>query len=299
METQGAFKSGYVSIIGEPNVGKSTLLNAMMGEQLAIVTPKPQTTRNQITGIVSTAAYQIVFLDTPGVLTPKYKLHDYMVQAAYRAIQDSDIALYVIDAVSPAPTHEPQVLNALQKAGVVVFLVLNKIDLLPSKPALLPLIEAYGDKFAFAEIVPVSAMNGDGIAVLRERIVGYLPAGPAYFSNEQISDLPERFFVAEAVREQIFHQTQQEIPYASTVVVDEFKERPNGKTYISAVVYVEKPSQKGVLIGKAGRTIKAIGESARRSIEAFLGARVYLELRVTVRENWRNDNRKLKTLGYS
>ncbi len=297
MQKQASFKSGYVSIIGEPNVGKSTLLNALMGEKLAIVTPKPQTTRNQITGILTTDSYQVIFLDTPGVLTPKYRLHDQMVKAAYSAIIDADLVLYMIDASSRNSGIEEKILDALKKAAQPVILVINKIDLIPN-PALLPIIASYQEKFPFLELIPISATTGDGVSHLQESVITNLPEGPAYFPPDQLSNLPERFFISETIREQIFLRTSQEIPYASSVVVEEFKERPNGKIYISAMLYVERQSQKGILVGKGGKTIKRIGQLARAEIEGFLDATVFLDLRVSVKADWRRDERQLKDMGY-
>ncbi len=298
MQEQNLFKSGYVSIIGEPNVGKSTLLNAMMGEKLAIVTPKPQTTRNRITGIVTADPYQIIFLDTPGVLAPKYRLHDQMVKAAYNAIKDADLVLYMIDGSLLTSGIEEKILDELKKASQKVMLVINKIDLIP-KLTLLPIIDGYQEKFPFVEIIPISATKGDGVSQLHEFIVKHLPEGPPYFPEDQLSDLPERFFVAETIREKIFLRTNQEVPYASSVMVEEFKERPNGKIYISAMLYVERQSQKGILVGKGGKTIKKIGQLARAEIERFLNAPVFLDLRVSIKEDWRRDERKLKGMGYS
>ena len=297
MQQQTPFKSGYVSIIGEPNVGKSTLLNAMMGEKLAIVTPKPQTTRNRIPGILTADSYQIIFLDTPGVLTPKYRLHDQMLKAAYSAITDADLVLYMIDASRLNSGIEETILNELKKAAQQVILVINKIDLIPH-PALLPIIANYQSKFPFVEIIPMSATTGDGVPHLQESIVKHLPEGPPYFPPDQLSDLPERFFVSETIREKIFLRTNQEIPYASSVVVEEFKERSNGKIYISAMLYVERQSQKGILVGKGGKTIKRIGQLARAEIEQFLETAVFLDLRVSVKADWRRDERKLKDMGY-
>ena len=297
MQAQNPFKSGYVSIIGEPNVGKSTLLNAMMGEKLAIVTPKPQTTRNRITGILTTDAYQIIFLDTPGVLTPKYRLHDQMVKAAYTAITDADLVLYMIDVGRLNSGIEKKILDELKKAAQPVILVINKIDLIPP-PALLPVIANYQEKFPFLELIPISATTGNGVSQLRESIVKHIPEGPHYFPPDQLSDLPERFFISETIREKIFLRTSQEIPYASSVVVEEFKERPNGKIYINAMLYVERQSQKGILVGKGGKTIKRIGQLARTEIEQFLETTIFLDLRVSVKADWRRDGRKLRDMGY-
>ena len=297
MQEQNPFKSGYVSIIGEPNVGKSTLLNAVIGEKLAIVTPKPQTTRNRITGILTADSHQIIFLDTPGVLTPKYRLHDQMVKTAYTAITDADIVLYMIDVSRQNSGIEEKILDKLKKAAQQVILVINKIDLI-SNPTLLPIIASYQEKFPFLEIIPISATTGDGVLQLRETIVKHIPEGPPYFPPDQLSDLPKRFFISETIREKIFLRTNQEIPYASSVVVEEFKERPNGKIYISAMLYVERQSQKGILVGKGGQTIKKIGQLARTEIEQFLETTVFLDLRVSVKADWRRDERKLKDMGY-
>ena len=297
MQEQNPFKSGYVSITGEPNVGKSTLLNAIMGEKLAIVTPKPQTTRNRITGILTTDSHQIIFLDTPGVLTPKYRLQEQMVKAAYTAITDADLVLYMIDVNRLNSGIEEKIFDELKRAAQQVILVINKIDLIPN-PTLLPIIASYQEKLPFLEIIPISATTGNGVSQLRESIVKYLPQGPPYFPPDQISDLPERFFVSETIREKIFLRTSQEIPYASSVVIEEFAERPNGKIYISAMLYVERQSQKGILVGKGGRTIKRIGQLARAEIEQFLEATVFLDLRVSVKADWRRDERKLNDMGY-
>ncbi len=296
---QQSFKSGYVSIIGEPNVGKSTLLNGMMGEKLAIVTPKPQTTRNRIMGIVTTEGYQLIFLDTPGIVAPKYLLHDEMVKAAYRAIKDADLIIYMVDGIQLPPVLEARILNRIRESeSRKVFLVINKIDLIEA-PALLPLIAQYRGKFPFVEIVPISAQNSGDVLRLRDLIVTHLPTGPLYFPDDQISDLPDRFFVAETVREKVFLRTQQEIPYASGVMVEEFKHRSNGKIYIRAIIYTERLSQKRILIGDRGNMIKQIGRLAREEIEQFLNASVFLELQVYVKEDWRRDVRKLRDMGYA
>ena len=300
MDKQGVFKSGYVSIIGEPNVGKSTLLNAMLGEKLAIVTPKPQTTRNQITGIVTTAEYQVVFLDTPGVLKPKYRLHNRMLNVAFNALKDADLILYMVDVnhTDTATQIEEQICAAIRKDGRKAIFVINKIDLAP-KLSLLPIIAKYKEEPLFVEIVPISAKTGDGVSQLRELIIKFLPEGQLYFPDDQISDLPERFFVAEAIREKIFLKTQQEIPYASSVTITEFKQRKSGTIYISASIYAERPSQKRILIGKGGKMIKLIGQLARTEIQKFLNASVYLDLHVSVKEDWRRDENKLKDMGYA
>ena len=294
------FKSGYVSIIGAPNVGKSTLLNTILGQKLAIVTPKPQTTRNQIRGIFTTNSHQIIFVDTPGLMNPKYRLQSEMVKTAYGALGDADVVLFVVDATRPHSGIENSILKRLRRSKSTTILVLNKVDRV-AKPKLLPIFEEYDQKFEFAQMIPISALTADGVPVLLAQIEGYLPLGPLYFPKDQLSDLPERFFIAETVREKIMLLTQREIPYASAVVIEEFEKRQTNKsgeiTYIRAIVYAERQTQKQIIIGKGGKLIKRVGELARADIEKFLDARVFLEIYVTVKTDWRKDGRKLKELG--
>lgn len=294
------FKSGYVSIIGAPNVGKSTLLNAFLGQKLAIVTPKPQTTRNQIRGILTTDTHQIIFVDTPGLMNPKYRLQSEMVKTAYGALGDADIVLFVVDVTRRDADIEDTILKRLKRVKTTTILVLNKVDVI-EKRALLPIFEDYSQKFEFAHIIPISALTTDGIPVLLKQIETYLPLGPHYFPEDQLSDLPERFFIAETVREKIMLMTQREIPYAAAVVVEEFEKRQTNKSgeilYIRAIVYAERQTQKQIIIGKGGKLIKRVGELARIDIEKFLDTRVFLELYVTVKADWRRDARKLKELG--
>ncbi|MDE0017762.1 GTPase Era [Candidatus Poribacteria bacterium] len=294
------FKSGYVTIIGAPNVGKSTLLNAILGQKLAIVTPKPQTTRNQIRGILTTDTHQIIFVDTPGLMNPKYRLQTEMVKTAYGALGDADVVLFVVDVTRQNSDIEDTILKRLKRVKTTTILVLNKVDVI-EKRALLPIFEDYSQKFEFAHIIPISALTTDGIPVLLEQIETYLPLGPRYFPEDQLSDLPERFFIAETVREKIMLMTQREIPYASAVVVEEFEKRQTNKSgeilYIRAIVYAERQTQKQIIIGKGGKLIKRVGELARIDIEKFLDTRVFLELYVTVKADWRRDARKLKELG--
>ncbi len=295
------FRSGYVSIIGAPNVGKSTLLNTILGQKLAIVTPKPQTTRNQIRGIVTTNTHQMVFVDTPGLMDPKYRLQSEMVRTAYGALRDADIVLFVIDVAHPNDEIEDTIIERLPRAKVSkTILVLNKVDMV-DKLTLLPIFENFSTKFEFDDMIPISAKTSDGVPLLLEQVGSYLPPGPLYFPGDQLSDLPERFFISETVREKIMLITQREVPYASAVVIEEFERRQRRNAeeiiYIRAIVYTERQTQKQIIIGKGGKLIKRIGQLARLDIEKFLDKRVFLELYVTVKADWRRDERKLKELG--
>ncbi len=295
------FRSGFVSIIGAPNVGKSTLLNAFLGQKLAIVTPKPQTTRNQIRGIVTTDTHQIVFVDTPGLMEPKYRLQSEMVRTAYGALRDADIVLFIVDGVNRNVPIENQILNRLQKTqSSKKILVINKVDLV-DKPTILPVFDEYSQKLDFDEMIPISAKTRDGVDLLLGQVKSLLSPGPQFFPEDQLSDLPERFFISETVREKIMLITKREVPYSTAVVVEEFEQRQkrNGEEilYIRAIVYTEKQTQKQIIIGKAGKLIKRIGELARSDIERFLDKKVFLELYVTVKSDWRRDVRKLKDIG--
>ncbi len=295
------FRSGYVSIIGAPNVGKSTLLNTILGQKLAIVTPKPQTTRNQIRGIVTTDTHQLIFVDTPGLMDPKYLLQSEMVRTAYGAMRDADVILIVIDVSRQNVEIETKIIEQLQRLKrVKKILVLNKVDLV-DKPILLPIIEDFHQQSAFDEIIPISAKTGDGIPFLLKHVTAFLPPGPLFFPEDQLSDLPERFFISETIREKIMLITKREVPYACAVVVEEFEKRKRNNSedilYIRAIIYAEKQTQKQIIIGKGGKIVKRVGELARLDIEKFLDTRVFLELYVTVKSNWRRDTQKLKELG--
>ncbi len=290
------FKCGYVAIIGLPNAGKSTLLNALLNVKLSIISAKPQTTRRKILGILNKPEYQVVFMDTPGILKPKYKLHTRMMEQVQTALEDADLLVLIVDASEGKHPIEVDLKNMNLK-NKPVLLLLNKVDLI-HKQDLLPLIELYKEFYPFEEIIPISALNRDGVDEVEQEIVKRLPNHPPFYPPDILSDQPERFFVAEIIREKIFERFFKEVPYSTEVVVEEFKERSSGKDYIYAIIYVERPSQKGIIIGKKGEALKKIGEAARREIEAFLGRQVFLELRVKVNENWRFDERKLKRLGY-
>jgi len=299
--TGESFRAGYVAIIGEPNVGKSTLMNNLLQHKLSIVTPKPQTTRHRILGVLSGETYQIIFLDTPGLLKPKYLLQERMMEFARSAIRDADLVLLLIDATTPGIETDrtgESVFTHLSQFEKSVFLVINKIDLV-RKDHLLPIIDWYAKRYPFKEIIPISALTLDGVDKLKTLIINELPEHPPYYPADIISDQSERFFVSEIIREKIFERYRQEIPYSTTVEVIEFKEREGQKDFISAEIYVERDSQKAILIGKKGQALKEIGERARKEIEVFLGRSVFLELHVKVRKDWRNDTAWLKRLGYA
>lgn len=291
-----AFRSGYITIIGLPNSGKSTLMNGLLDIKLSIISPKPQTTRRRVLGILNSSGYQAIFLDTPGILNPKYGLQKKMMLSMNTAIKDADLLLVIVDAAKK--THpvsiDLAVLNPDHKPAI---LLLNKIDLL-KKHELLPLIKTYKDWYDFESIIPISAKKSDGLEQVGKEIVNYLPEHPPYYPQDILSEHPERFFVAEIIREHIFIRFQQEIPYATEVQIEQFHERPAKKDYIAATIFVERRSQKGILIGHKGAAIKEISTAARHEIENFLGRPVFLELYVKVNENWRKEESKLKRLGY-
>ncbi|MEJ2670690.1 MAG: GTPase Era [Deltaproteobacteria bacterium] len=291
------FKCGYIALIGVPNVGKSTLLNRLVGDKLAITSPKPQTTRHRLLGIVNLPAAQLLFLDTPGVLDPKGALNASLVAAALNALAEADVVVWLVEPRLPA-ANDRVLLPHLQQVKSPLIVVPNKIDTIP-KPQLLPLINAYHELFPDSPIIPVSALRGDGFPELTAEILKLLPASPPLYPAEMETDSSERFLVAELIRERVLHHTSEEVPHAVAVQVEEFDEsrRPH-LIKIRAVVYVERDSQKGILIGKGGRMLKVIGAEARAEIEPLLGAKVFLELWVKVWKNWRKDPRALRRLGY-
>ncbi len=308
-------RSGFAALIGRPNVGKSTLLNYLAGEKLAIVSPKPQTTRNRIMGVVSRPEGQVAFIDTPGIHKGKGELNRYMVEVALGAAGEVDLILFLITAPekpTETPTVDPlnrEILERVKAKKKPILLVINKIDRIP-RQFLLPLIDLYRQEFPFAEIVPISAKEGDGIDHLFQIVLGHLPEGPPLFDEDVLTDQAERTLVAEYVREQIIRHTQQEIPYSSAVVVDLFDEaerdprhppKPGGLAglvRIMATIHVERDSQKAILIGKRGQMLKAIGTDARKAIERLLGTHVYLDLRVAVEPRWSERREGLRKLGY-
>jgi GTP-binding protein Era len=296
------FRSGFVSIIGRPNAGKSTLLNKLVGEKVAIVTPKPQTTRNRILGMVNVDARkgrpagQIVLIDTPGVHKPDSSLNKKMMREVHEALESRDAILLIVDATQKFGTGDRFTLDLVKKVGGPVFLLLNKIDRL-EKERLLPMIAEYSQLHDFREIIPISALTGDGLELLLDCVLAALPEGPRYFPRDQITDQPERFLAAEIVREKVLLETAQEVPYASTVLVERWEESPR-LTSIAAVIYCERDGQKKIIIGRGGEMLKKIGTAARHDIECILGTKVFLELFVKVRPGWRESREFVEELDW-
>ncbi|MBD5246146.1 MAG: GTPase Era [Barnesiella sp.] len=289
-------KAGFVNIVGNPNVGKSTLMNRLVGERVSIITSKAQTTRHRIMGIVNTADYQIVFSDTPGVLAPKYKLQESMLGFSEGALKDADVLLYVTDVVED-PTKNEEFLKKVAQEKIPVLLVINKIDLLKGQDDLNSIVEKWKQLLPNAEIFPISALEDFNVINLQNRIVELLPPSPPYFGKDALTDKPARFFVTEIIREKILLNYDKEIPYSVEVIVEKFEESDNA-IHIMAVIYVERDSQKGIIIGKGGSMLKKVGTEARKDIEKFFDKRVYLEMFVKVESNWRNRENKLKSFGY-
>jgi GTP-binding protein Era len=291
-----SFTSGYVSIIGRPNVGKSTLLNAIIGEKIVITSNKPQTTRNRIQGIHNIPNGQIIFIDTPGIHAAHSRLNKSMVDVAMSAISGVDLLLLVVEATMPVDAGI--ISDVLKKAATPVVLVINKVDLLSDKRILFERISGWTALYPFREVVPVSAGTGDGVGLLVETISRFLPEGPQLFPDDILTDMPEKFIVAEMIREKIFRLTRDEVPYSTAVEVESFVERENGVIAISAAIVLERATQKGIVIGKRGDMLKKIGSQARQDIERLLAARVFLELFVKVEENWSERPSKLREYGY-
>lgn len=289
-------KAGFVNIVGNPNVGKSTLMNDLVGERLSIITSKAQTTRHRIMGIVNTDDYQIVYSDTPGVLKPKYKLQESMLEFSEGALTDADILLYVTDVVED-PEKNKDFLDRVAKETVPVLLVINKIDLLKGDGELEKLVERWHQRLPNAEIFPTSATEHFNVDNLKRRIVELLPVSPPFFGKDALTDKPARFFVTEIIREKLLLNYDKEIPYSTEVLVEKFDEKENA-IHIMAVIYVERDSQKGIIIGKGGDKIKKVGIEARHDIEKFFGKKVFLELFVKVEKDWRNRENKLRAFGY-
>jgi GTP-binding protein Era len=292
------FKSGFISILGRPNVGKSTLFNCLVGDKIAIVTEKPQTTRNRILGIKNLEGGQLIFLDTPGIHHGKSELNQRMVRTAIASGRDADVLLFLIEATSLHIEKDQEMIKSFKRSHGIPFLIINKIDLV-RKENLLPLIDQYQRVHPFKEILPVSALTGDGIDILMDEILKVLPESPPYYPENIVTDQTERFWVSEIIREKVVQQSYQEIPYSTAVSVEDFKEHPEKNLIIiKGTITVERDSQKKILIGKGGQKLRKIGEAARKEIEAFLGTRVFLELWVNVEKDWTQNPHTLNRLGY-
>lgn len=293
------FKSGVVAVVGRPNVGKSTLLNFLIGQKLNIISDKPQTTRNRITCILTTEEGQIIFLDTPGLHKPRNKLGEYMVKVAIDSLREVDVILFLVEACHRPGKGDEYVVDLLREAQTPVFLILNKIDML-SPGELESYEKLYRGLYDFAEVIPVSAVSGTNVPLILQKLLEYLPEGPQYYPEDMITEQPERFVVSELIREKILELTRDEVPHSVAVEVEEMKER-KGKNmvYIRANIYVERESQKGIIVGKGGKMLREIGGKARQDIERLLGCKSFLELWVKVQKDWRNRDRTLKDLGYS
>ncbi len=297
MDEKKDFKSGFVALVGRPNVGKSTLLNYLVGQKVAIMSPQPQTTRNKISGIYTDDQEQIVFIDTPGIHKPKNKLDDFMDKSSYSALDEVDVVLFMVEP-EPAGKGDQYIAELLKKIKKPVFLVINKIDKV-HPDELLSIIDSYKNLGDFAEIVPISASQGNNVSELIKTIAKYLPEGPQFYDADQLTDRPEYFIVAELIREQVLKLTHEEVPHATAVVVDRMRDHEGGKLQVEATIYVERPGQKGIIIGKKGQMLKQIGIAARQEIEALLGEKVNLRLWVKVQKNWRSDPAFLKSIGYN
>ncbi len=289
-------KAGFVNIVGNPNVGKSTLMNDLVGERVSIITSKAQTTRHRIMGIVNSPDYQIVFSDTPGVLAPKYKLQESMLGYSEGALTDADVLLYVTDVIED-PTKNADYLSKVARETIPVLLVINKIDLLKNQTDLETIVNRWKELLPNAEVFPTSAKEHFNVTNLMTRIVELLPVHAPYFGKDALTDKPARFFVTEIIREKILLNYDKEVPYSTEVIVEKFDEK-EGAIHIMAVIYVQRDSQKGILIGRQGSMLKKVGTAARKDIETFFGKRVYLELFVKVEPNWRNRENKLRSFGY-
>jgi GTP-binding protein Era len=291
------FKSGFVSIIGRPNVGKSTLLNSLVGQKVAIISDKPQTTRHRIRSVLTTPQAQIVFVDTPGIHKPKHRLGQMMVDSALGTIGDVDLILMVVDADKASGPGDEFILEKLKGTKTPVILVINKVDRV-EKPQLLPLISFFSKQFDFTEIVPVSARTGENLDRLLPLMIGYLPEGPQYYPEDVVTDQPENLILSELVREKVLWLTRQEVPHSVAVVIDEVRDGEKGVKVIRATIYVERDSQKVILIGQGGEMMKQIGQKARVEIEKTLGMKVFLELWVKVKPGWRQNERALQDFGF-
>lgn len=292
------YRSGFAALVGRPNVGKSTLLNALVGKKLAIVSPRPQTTRQKIRGIWTTDKGQIIFIDTPGIHKPKHRLGHYMVGLAQSTLREVDVVLFVIDATDPFRPGDAMVLERLQQVMTPVFLVVNKVDTVP-KPNVLRVIDHYQKQRSFTEVVPVSARTGIQVEKLKRLLLDQMPEGPQYYPEEELTDQPEKFIISEIIREKVLQLTREEVPHSVMVEVEDMNLRQdNHVLYLRAVIYTERESQKGIIIGKSGAMLKQVGQLARRELEGLLESKVFLELWVKVKNDWRNESTWLKRFGF-
>ncbi|HWR38101.1 MAG TPA: GTPase Era [Patescibacteria group bacterium] len=297
MAVSSQHKSGFVAVIGRPNVGKSTLMNSLIGQKVAIMSDKPQTTRNKILGVLTLPDSQILFIDTPGIHKPKHKLGEYMVRAAENTLREVDVVIFVIDATAELGPGDRYILDGLAKIKTPVILAINKIDKL-QKSQLLPIIEKYSALHTFAATIPISALDKTNLEGLVTEIKTYLEPGPQYYPEDMITDQPERLVIAELIREKVLLMTQEEIPHAILVDIEEITTRKNDDLFIRAVIYVERESQKGIVIGAGGHLLKEVGKLARSDIETLLGSKVYLDLWVKVKKDWRNKDGVLRNFGF-
>ncbi|MCL6599155.1 MAG: GTPase Era [Alicyclobacillus macrosporangiidus] len=296
--TEQAFRSGFAALIGRPNVGKSSLLNALVGHKVAIMSSRPQTTRNRIRGVLTTDTAQVVFIDTPGIHEPRHRLGKYMVEAAVSTLREVDVVLLVVDAERPDTREDRLVFQRLEGLRTPVLLVINKVDLVP-KPQVLEIIDRLRTVHPFRHIIPVSAKDGTQLDELKDLLVAELPEGPKYYPDDMVTDHPERFIIAEYIREKVLHLTREEVPHSVMVDIEQLERREESNVlYVHAVIYTERESQKAILIGKRGAMLKQIGQLARQELEALFGTRVYLELWVKVKKDWRNQPGMLHRWGF-
>ena len=298
MKEEPKHYAGFVAMVGRPNVGKSTLTNSLIGEKIAIMSDRPQTTRNRIMCIMNTDNAQIMFLDTPGIHKPQHKLGEYMVRTAEGTLQEVDVILFIVDVTEKRGAGEEYILELLRKVKTPVILVCNKIDKLQDKSKLFKIMEDYSKQYKFAASVPVSALNDGEFPGLVQEITKHLPEGPAYYPDDMITDQPERVIAGEMIREKVLRLTRDEVPHAIAVEVDEFKERDDETIYIRATIFVERESQKGIVIGAKGSLLKKIGQQARADLEKLLYCKVFLDLWVKVKADWRNQDKALRQFGF-
>ncbi|WP_336798500.1 GTPase Era [Exiguobacterium acetylicum] len=292
------FKSGFVSIIGRPNVGKSTFLNRVIGQKIAIMSDKPQTTRNKIQGVYTTEDVQTIFIDTPGIHKPKHKLGDFMMKVATNALREVDAILFMVNVTEPKGKGDDFIIEKLKELDTPIILVMNKVDLIHPND-IPPIIESYKNELEFAAVVPISALQGNNVGPLLEEIAKILPEGPMYYPADQVTDHPERFIISEMIREKVLQKTRDEVPHSIAVAIDQIKTRENGNMVdVHATILIERDSQKGIIIGKRGALLKEIGSEARMDIEMLLGTKVYLNLWVKVQKDWRNKAGQLRELGF-